>query len=182
MGAFPDNSKGSNIMKNRNGGNWLTFTGRGGAAVAGPLPIKQQSINTDGQRKRNTLRAMLINANKEEYRLRAREFGRMNLLEGGRSLLGKSFGRTLRACRKARGYSQEELAAIVGLDRTYPSLLERGLRVPTIGVVVALGCALTSPVELYCAFLDALRESAGARGKSLAAVRRPALTLEHPAS
>lgn len=35
----------------------------------------------------------------------------------------------LKAC-----ISQEELAEAIGIDRTYPSLLERGLRSPTLDV------------------------------------------------
>ena len=38
------------------------------------------------------------------------------------------FGRTVRALRAQRGLSQEALAAEAGFDRTYISLVERGLR------------------------------------------------------
>ena len=38
------------------------------------------------------------------------------------------FGRRLREIRTARGYSQEELADLAGLDRTYVSSSERGKR------------------------------------------------------
>ena len=40
--------------------------------------------------------------------------------------------------RKSRYVSQERLALIAGLDRTYISLVERGLRSPTIRTVVRL--------------------------------------------
>jgi transcriptional regulator with XRE-family HTH domain len=38
--------------------------------------------------------------------------------------------------------SQEELAGEAEFDRTYPSLLERGLRTPTLAAVFALAKAL----------------------------------------
>jgi transcriptional regulator with XRE-family HTH domain len=40
----------------------------------------------------------------------------------------QAFARVLAATRRARGLSQEDLAGIAQFDRTYPSLLERGLR------------------------------------------------------
>lgn len=43
------------------------------------------------------------------------------------------FGLRLRALRRARGISQEELASMAGLDRTYVSGCERGKR--NIGVI-----------------------------------------------
>ena len=49
------------------------------------------------------------------------------------------FGKCLRKARIARGLSQEKLAAIVNLDRTYISLLERGKRNPSL-VCIALLC------------------------------------------
>ena len=41
------------------------------------------------------------------------------------------FGSVLQGHRKEKGYSQEKLAHICQLDRTYISLLERGLRSPS---------------------------------------------------
>ena len=65
------------------------------------------------------------------------------------SALQTSFGHVLRAARTDRGLSQERLALDCGLDRTYISLLERGLRQPTLTTLVALGQALnTEAAEL----------------------------------
>ena len=48
----------------------------------------------------------------------------------------KAFGQALRAIREEKGISQERLALDAGFDRTFVSLLERGLRSPTIRTVV----------------------------------------------
>lgn len=49
--------------------------------------------------------------------------------------LEKLFGEILRKKRNEAGYSQEKLALDCGLDRTYISLLERGLRQPTLTTI-----------------------------------------------
>ncbi|MBT5330170.1 MAG: helix-turn-helix transcriptional regulator [Porticoccaceae bacterium] len=64
-----------------------------------------------------------------------------------------SLGPVLRAQRKEKGLSQEELAHRVGLDRTYISLLERGLRQPTLGTIVKLSTALEIQPEDFVAEL-----------------------------
>jgi transcriptional regulator with XRE-family HTH domain len=50
----------------------------------------------------------------------------------------KAFGRALKALRSARKISQEQLGFETGLDRTYVSLLERGLQSPTLRTVFRL--------------------------------------------
>jgi transcriptional regulator with XRE-family HTH domain len=54
----------------------------------------------------------------------------------------KAFGAVLRAARRHVGISQEYLAELADIDRTYPSLMERGLRHPTIGRVITIAHAL----------------------------------------
>lgn len=56
--------------------------------------------------------------------------------------LAKQFGLLVRRRRQAVGISQEALADQAGLHRTYISLLERGLRMPSILVVKQLAGAL----------------------------------------
>jgi len=56
--------------------------------------------------------------------------------------VAKAFGTVLRAARETAGISQELLAERADCDRTYPSLLERGLRQPTIGKVIDIAGAL----------------------------------------
>lgn len=53
--------------------------------------------------------------------------------------------RNLRALRHDEGLSQEALAHIAGLHRTYISDLERGTRNPSIAVVDTLARALAVP-------------------------------------
>lgn len=59
------------------------------------------------------------------------------------------FGGVLRQFRKDINFSQEKLAQESGLDRTYISLLERGLRQPTLTSLLKLAAALgVSTVDL----------------------------------
>jgi len=69
----------------------------------------------------------------------------------------QAFGKILRKFRMERSLSQEELAHICELDRTYISLMERGKRKPTITTVFALGRGLKIlPSELISATEDRL--------------------------
>jgi transcriptional regulator with XRE-family HTH domain len=52
--------------------------------------------------------------------------------------LKEVFGQELRKARNAVGISQEKLALLIGLDRTYISMLERGLRQPTLTTIFLL--------------------------------------------
>ena len=53
-----------------------------------------------------------------------------------------AFGAVLRRLRTRAGLSQEQMALESGLDRTYISLLERGLRQPTLGTLFLLASTL----------------------------------------
>ena len=57
-----------------------------------------------------------------------------------------ALGERVNALRVARGISQEDFAGRVGLDRTYVSGIERGLRNPTLLVLLRLAQALEVPV------------------------------------
>ncbi|MEP3107444.1 MAG: helix-turn-helix transcriptional regulator [Hyphomicrobiales bacterium] len=50
----------------------------------------------------------------------------------------KILGTNLREARKAAGLSQEALALEIGIDRTYISGIERGVRNPSLDVIVKL--------------------------------------------
>lgn len=56
--------------------------------------------------------------------------------------IAKSFGERLRQLRKERKISQEKLAELSGLHRTYISSLERGGRNPTLVSLSAIADAL----------------------------------------
>jgi transcriptional regulator with XRE-family HTH domain len=63
--------------------------------------------------------------------------------------LARAIGTVLRDARRARGLSQEKVAEFAGFDRTYPSLLERGLREPGLSAFLRLCAAVDrSPHEL----------------------------------
>lgn len=50
----------------------------------------------------------------------------------------KAFGQLIRQRRQTLGISQEELGYRAGLDRTYVSGLERGVRNPSLTALVSL--------------------------------------------
>ena len=65
-----------------------------------------------------------------------------------RAVVARAFGTALRELRIASGLTQAALAEAAGLNRTYPSLLERGLRAPTFLVMWRLSGALGVPLTM----------------------------------
>lgn len=64
------------------------------------------------------------------------------------------FARNLRRLRHSRRLSQEKLAHLAGIDRTYVSSLERSVYSPTIDMVATLATILeVSPEDLLRADL-----------------------------
>ena len=59
----------------------------------------------------------------------------------------QKLGRRIRELRLSRGWSQEELGAQCGIDRTYVSGVERGVRNPTVTVVAAVAAGLKVSIE-----------------------------------
>ena len=57
----------------------------------------------------------------------------------------RQVGLNVRQIRQERGWSQEDLAFESGLDRTYISGVERGVRNPTVLVLSELAQALKVP-------------------------------------
>ena len=73
-------------------------------------------------------------------------------MNGKQTNLQLAFGEVLRQRRHKAGYSQEQLALDSGLDRTFISLLERGLRQPTLTTLFALASSLeVKPSRLIAA-------------------------------
>lgn len=56
--------------------------------------------------------------------------------------ISKNFGNAVRNRRTAAGLSQEKLAETAGLHPTYISMVERGIRNPTIDVAARIAKAL----------------------------------------
>ncbi|MDS1344339.1 helix-turn-helix domain-containing protein [Planktothrix agardhii] len=63
--------------------------------------------------------------------------------------LAKVFGKVLKQRREFLNLSQEELAFEAGLHRTYISLLERGVKSPTLNVLFRLANALDIPASEF---------------------------------
>lgn len=71
----------------------------------------------------------------------------------------QAFSRVLRQLRGAANLTQEQLAFESQLDRTYISLLERGLRQPTLSSMLQLSAALkVSPSSLMDHIEELLHE------------------------
>lgn len=54
----------------------------------------------------------------------------------------KTFGKVLQSIRLKKGFSQEKLALECELDRTFISMLERGLRQPSLTTLVKISNTL----------------------------------------
>ena len=57
--------------------------------------------------------------------------------------LAAAVGEVVRRHRAAKGLSQFDLAAMVNMERTYISMLERGINQPTLSVFLSLAEALS---------------------------------------
>ena len=68
-----------------------------------------------------------------------------------RRQVARAFGAVLKSARTRKGLSQNALCDAANMDYTYPSLLERGLRTPSLSVVIEIGRALgIEPAPLDC--------------------------------
>lgn len=62
----------------------------------------------------------------------------------------EQFGKRLRQLREAKGFSQEHLALVADVHRTYVSSVERGNRNVSLDIMVRLAVALeVPPAELF---------------------------------
>jgi len=76
----------------------------------------------------------------------------------------QAFGIVLRDLRQARSLSQESLALESGLDRTFVSLLERGLRQPSLTTILQLAGPLgVAPDELVAVVVALLSQGEDGR-------------------
>lgn len=75
-------------------------------------------------------------------------------------MLDKIFGQVLKNIREENGITQETLALNSELDRTYISLLERGLRTPTIATLFKMSPTLKkTPSEIISIVEQRLHEN-----------------------
>ena len=83
-------------------------------------------------------------------RLKVSLNGKLPYTKGIASLeLKDAFGKVLKQHRNKAGLSQENLAFDAGFNRTFISMLERGLRQPSLSTLFKLGKILNiSPSEL----------------------------------
>lgn len=59
------------------------------------------------------------------------------------------FGQRVRLLRRLQGWSQESLAAKCGLDRTYISGIERGIRNPTLEIISTLATSFEMELDVF---------------------------------
>ena len=71
----------------------------------------------------------------------------------------RAVGLALREARVATGKSQEQLALDAGLDRTYVSLLERGLKSPTLRTLFKLADILDVKASTIVGAAEAVLET-----------------------
>lgn len=69
--------------------------------------------------------------------------------------LEQVFGGVLRELRNRTGKTQETVGLDAGLDRTYISMLERGLRQPSLETLLALSRALEITASEIVAMVEA---------------------------
>ena len=72
--------------------------------------------------------------------------------------VARLFGAILREAREARGLSQEALALECDIDRSYVSRMERGLRQPTIAMLIRLSETLGVRASALILKLERARE------------------------
>lgn len=66
------------------------------------------------------------------------------------SKLSQDFGRHIRSIREKKGISQEKLGFDTGLDRTYVSGIERGVRNPSLNNIAKIAKGLGVPlIDLF---------------------------------
>lgn len=78
----------------------------------------------------------------------------------------KAVGDELRACRLKKEVSQEQLGFDAGIHRTYVSLIERGAKSPTLGVLFRLCHALDVPPAKFVRNVEHRMETTGKENAS----------------
>jgi transcriptional regulator with XRE-family HTH domain len=79
--------------------------------------------------------------------------------------LRPAFGKAIRIVRQEKGWSQEKLAEVAGLDRTYISGLERGARNPALSTVERVAAALDVQLSTLLRQAEEIHSSPPPRAK-----------------
>lgn len=79
----------------------------------------------------------------------------------------EDFSKLLQILRKSRGLSQEKLAEMCELDRTYISMLERGIKNPTLQTLLKLSNALEIRLDQFIAKLYGPPTKVGTKAKEI---------------
>jgi len=67
-----------------------------------------------------------------------------------KATITKRFGKRVRELRLVRSWSQEEFAAISGLDRSYTGAIERGEQNPSLWIIARIAVAFDISVSELC--------------------------------
>lgn len=67
------------------------------------------------------------------------------LIMKNRNIINKIVGKVLKETRTNKNISQEKMAILSNIDRTYASALERGLKNPSIEVILKISEGLDYP-------------------------------------
>jgi transcriptional regulator with XRE-family HTH domain len=81
--------------------------------------------------------------------------------------INKAFGQLLKSIREQEHISQEKLAELCGLDRTFISLLERGLRQPSLTTLFRLSRALEITPHEFVRKLEDMHPETDSDGDSI---------------
>jgi transcriptional regulator with XRE-family HTH domain len=65
------------------------------------------------------------------------------------------FGETIRELRQSKNIAQEKLAHLAGIDRTYMSAIERGLKNPSLKIIFQLADGLEMNASIIIEELEA---------------------------
>src|SRR5437016_9629348 len=80
-----------------------------------------------------------------------------------RSAAHLAYGQAFRQLRREKGISQERLAGLAGLDRTYVSGIERGERNPSLANLLKLAATLEVGLPDVAIQADAIADATGSR-------------------
>lgn len=77
------------------------------------------------------------------------------------STIEQRFGSVIRQARKRQSWSQERLAEVADLNRSYLGEIERGVVSPSLATIRKLAQALDSPITALIEPLEPLEIAAG---------------------